>query len=88
VCWLGLLPVRYATYTVCILEGGLCLYHTVFPVRYAIYTHTQRVSYRGGVSMCALMPLPYWLLTPELQWRSRGQMAYLAGVCLCVLDGT
>jgi hypothetical protein len=26
------------------------------------------------------MPLQYWLLTPELQWRSRGQMVYLTEV--------
>ena len=31
---------------------------------------------RGGVQR---QPLQYWLFTPELQWRSKGQMAYLTG---------
>ena len=25
---------------------------------------------------------PYWLFTPELQWQSRGQMAYLTGLAM------
>ena len=36
------------------------------------------MAYLTGV--CNHSPLQYWLFTPELQWQSRGETAYLTGV--------
>jgi hypothetical protein len=39
--------------------------------------HPQRLV---GVARTPGAPLRYWLFTPELQWQSRGTLAYLTGV--------
>ena len=38
-----------------------------------------------GVGMCRTPPLQHRLLTPELQWQCRGQMAYITGTGGCSL---
>jgi hypothetical protein len=32
------------------------------------------------------VPLRYWLFTPELQWQSRGEMAFLTGVAITTAE--
>jgi hypothetical protein len=45
--------------------------------------HTLRTRRRPGQvsERCRSIPLQTWLFTPESQWQSRGQIAYLTGVC-------
>jgi hypothetical protein len=65
-------------------EGWGGYLNTSPPVRYKIRHTHRRCILQGGV--CAyqrIPPLRNWLLTPELQWQSRGKYTTQGGRALC-----
>ena len=47
--------------------------------RRAQHEHSTGTRFLGGSSTAIRLPLQHWLVTPELQWQSRGGTAYLTG---------
>jgi hypothetical protein len=56
-------------------QGGTRGGHVMLSYNWDVQPTIKRINRQRH----PFIPLEYWLFTPELQWHSRGKMAYLTG---------